>query len=143
VIKTEAATMTTRIGRAWVRWREAAWMFGVLVGLVSSGAAAQPAYERLPAFGASAILSPELLSGPNHRVADAVRNDGYLNHYVVISAFGEFSAPSTALLRIRVAELGLRRLPREALVRRPAGASTHERTNRAGVGVAQARLAAG
>lgn len=61
---------------------------------MSSGAAAQPAYERLPAFGASAILPPELLSGPNHRVADAVRNDAYLNHYAVSSSFVEFSAPT-------------------------------------------------
>lgn len=68
MIKTEAATMTTRIGRAWVRWRAAAWMFGVLVGLVSSGAAAQRAYERPPAFAASAILPPGLPSGPNHRL---------------------------------------------------------------------------
>ena len=49
-------------------------------------------------------MEPELLVGPNHKVADIVKNDGYLNHYVVESKWGELKVPSTPLLRKRILE---------------------------------------
>lgn len=67
--------------------------------------AAQESYESPPTLAASAILPAQWLVGANHRVAEAVRNDGYLNHYVVTSRFGEFPAVSAAALRIRLDEV--------------------------------------
>jgi hypothetical protein len=50
-------------------------------------------------------LSPELLSGPHHRVEETVYNDGYLNRYTVLSKFGGFVAVSTPMLRKRISEI--------------------------------------
>ena len=67
--------------------------------------AAQSGYERTTTLSASKILSPELLSGPHHRVEETVYNDGYLNRYTVLSKFGGFVAVSTPMLRKRISEI--------------------------------------
>ena len=70
------------------------------------GAPAQPAYEVPPVrLRASAILPADVMRGPNHQVAEEVIDDGYLNHYRIGSQFGDFTAVSTAALRIRVVEI--------------------------------------
>jgi len=55
---------------------------------------------------AADILPAELLIGEHHSVTDRVRSDGYLNYYTITSDYGEFEAVSTAMLRIRIAEIG-------------------------------------
>jgi hypothetical protein len=83
-----------------------ALIVGVLVVLSSVPAiAAQQGYEPAPALSASKILSPELLSGANHRVQERVTNDGFLNTYQIDSKFGTFTAVSTAVLRKRIGEI--------------------------------------
>ena len=54
---------------------------------------------------AADILPAELLKGEHHSVDDRVRSDGYLNYYTITSDYGEFEAVSTAMLRIRIAEI--------------------------------------
>ncbi|WP_243368067.1 hypothetical protein [Fundidesulfovibrio soli] len=72
------------------------------------GATAQkmagPPYERPLALQASRILPKKLLTGPHHRVEEAVENDGYMNTYTVRSRYGDYRVASTALLAVRVDE---------------------------------------
>ena len=85
-----------------------AWLALVLVGiLVFPPAAAMGAqkYDTPAVLNASRILPPQLLSGPNHRVQEQVRNDGFINTYTVNSKFGQFTAISTTVLRKRVHEI--------------------------------------
>lgn len=55
---------------------------------------------------ATDILPADLLEGEHHSVDDIVRNDGYLNYYMISSDYGAFEAASTAMLRTRVREIG-------------------------------------
>jgi hypothetical protein len=81
-------------------------VLAVICGLLSAaGVAEEPEFETAPILKASKILPPELLQGEYHRVREEVRTDGYLNHYVIDSDFGEFVAEGTPLLRIRVREI--------------------------------------
>lgn len=82
---------------------------GVMAGLVLSlslAARAQAPIETPPApLKASAILPADVVKGPNHQVAEDVVNDGYVNHYRIGSDVGNFTAVSTAALRMRVLEI--------------------------------------
>ncbi len=78
---------------------------GAFLLAVALPAAAQQRYETLPVLSASKILSPDLLSGPNHRVQEKVANDGFQNTYNVGSKFGTFTVVSTPLLRKRIQEI--------------------------------------
>lgn len=77
---------------------------------LSRGAPGQPApapagaYETPPVLRAADLLPSELLSGPHHRVQDEVRNDGYINHYVVATNVGGFRAVGDVLVRERIQE---------------------------------------
>lgn len=68
-------------------------------------AAEQTEHEDAAILKAGKILPAELLSGPNHRVDERVRNDGFLNHYNVDSEFGRFEAISTLALKKLVHEI--------------------------------------
>jgi len=57
-------------------------------------------------LNAAGILPADLLEGEHHSVDDTVRNDGYLNYYIIKSDYGEFEAASTAMLRTRIREIG-------------------------------------
>ncbi len=61
-------------------------------------------FETACALDAKRILPPELLSGPDHQVEEAVENDGYVNTYTVKSRFGEYRVTSNYLLAVRVGE---------------------------------------
>jgi len=61
-------------------------------------------FERPFSLQASAVLPRKLLSGPHHRVEEAVENDGYMNTYTVRSRYGDYRVTSTALLAVRVDE---------------------------------------
>ncbi|MFZ5812909.1 MAG: hypothetical protein ACOY4F_12780 [Thermodesulfobacteriota bacterium] len=68
--------------------------------------AAPPAasIEAPPTLRASAILPPNMLSAPNCRVDETVRNDGYLNTYTLHTRDGDLRVVSTALLSERLRE---------------------------------------
>jgi len=66
---------------------------------------AQTEFESPPTFSASKILPPELLAGPDYRIAEQVINDGFMNTYTINSRFGTFTASSNEELLIRVGEV--------------------------------------
>lgn len=78
---------------------------GGLLVAATINVTAQGRFENPPVFGASAILPPELVSGPNHRVDERVENDGFMNTYRLQSRFGTLDVVSAATLRKRVAEI--------------------------------------
>ena len=66
----------------------------------------QPApYEPPPVLNAADLLPGEVLSGPNHRVVDAVPSDGFLTRFTIESDFGSFEATSPALALTRIREI--------------------------------------
>jgi hypothetical protein len=67
--------------------------------------AAHERYETPPVLRASEILPADLVSGRHYRVAQEVRNDGYMNHYHISTDFGEMTAYSNANLRKRIEEV--------------------------------------
>src|SRR6266403_4128785 len=85
--------------------RQALVLAALLIFQPAFTIAAQQAYESAPVLSASKILPPELLSGPHHRVQEAVTNNGYFNIYQIDSKFGVLPAVSTAMLRKRVGEI--------------------------------------
>ncbi len=64
----------------------------------------QASVEAPPTLRASAILPPGMLSAPNCRVDETVRNDGYMNIYTLHSRDGDLRVVSTALLAERLRE---------------------------------------
>lgn len=77
----------------------------LLLALALPGAG-QTTDEPPPALKASEILPRQLLAGPSYKIEERVRNDGYLNTYQVRSRFGDLTVVSTALLHIRIKEIG-------------------------------------
>jgi hypothetical protein len=63
-------------------------------------------YEPPPVFNAADLLPAEALSGPRHRVVDAVPTDGFLTRFNIESDFGAFEATSPALALTRIQEIG-------------------------------------
>jgi hypothetical protein len=65
-----------------------------------------PEFEEPPILRAADVVSPaDLLTGPHHRVDDRVVNDGFMNHFVIRSDFGDFEAGSERMLGTRVREV--------------------------------------
>jgi hypothetical protein len=62
-------------------------------------------YEAPPVLRAADLLPAEALSGPHHRVADAVPSDGFLTRFTIESDFGAFEATSPALALTRIREI--------------------------------------
>jgi len=62
-------------------------------------------FEALPALHAAALLPPELLAGPHHRVRDEVGSDGFLHLYRVESDVADFEVAGDETLRERVREI--------------------------------------
>ena len=78
----------------------------VLAGVIFSGPAfAAETFEQPLTVSASEVLPAALVAGPNHRVRDEVRNDGFLNIYTIDSKYGPIKAVSTVTLRKRIGEL--------------------------------------
>ena len=69
-----------------------------------SGAVADD-FEQPAILKASDVIGDKLLRGEYHVVDDAVRNDGYLNYYVLRSDYGDWEVTGTALLAVRVREV--------------------------------------
>ncbi len=77
-------------------------MLAFVVGISGSMSAAG---QELPAFHASQLLAGQKLSGPNYRVADTVRNNGFINIYSVRVDGKTYSVAGDAMMRIRLKEL--------------------------------------
>jgi len=66
----------------------------------------QPApFEPPPVLSAADLLPTEVLSGPHHRVVDAVPSDGLLTRFTIETDFGTFEAASPALALTRIREI--------------------------------------
>lgn len=63
------------------------------------------AYEVLPTFKASDLLSADLMKGDLHEILETVENDGFENRYVIQSEFGTFIAHRTDYVPERVQEV--------------------------------------
>jgi hypothetical protein len=55
---------------------------------------------------ASEVLSKDILIGPNYRIEQTVTNDGFINTYRLSTDYGPLTVESTALLLMRINELG-------------------------------------
>lgn len=64
-----------------------------------------PDYETPPVFAASEVLAEDVAGGPYHRLKPEVVNDGLMNHYRILTAFGEFDAVGEEHLHIRLREV--------------------------------------
>ncbi len=62
-------------------------------------------FEDVPLLKASDIMPADILSGPYHRVEEAVTNDGFTNYYTIQSDFGNFKAFGNDMLITRVHEI--------------------------------------
>jgi hypothetical protein len=65
----------------------------------------QAGYESPPVLRASDLLPPELISGPHHRVEEAVVTDGFTHTYTIGSDYGTFVVTGDDMLRTRVREI--------------------------------------
>jgi len=63
-------------------------------------------YELAEDLKASEILPAEQVSGAHFSVDERVESDGYLNYYTIRSDYGVFEAASTAMLHVRLKEIG-------------------------------------
>ena len=63
-------------------------------------------FQRTPiTLKASQVLPKGMLSGPNYKVKEAVKNDGLFNTYALDTNYGPLKVETTMLLRIRINEL--------------------------------------
>ena len=66
---------------------------------------ARAQFQEPAALSAASILTPDMLAGAHHEVADEVDNDGFFNRYTVNSPFGTFEAPSSSALSLLINEI--------------------------------------
>lgn len=75
-------------------------------GLIPVGAEELPQFQQPPfILKASKMLPKALLVGPNYRIRETVKNDGFVNTYNLDTDYGPLTVESTSLLMERVAEL--------------------------------------
>ena len=75
-------------------------------GLIPVGAEELPQFQQPPfILKASKMLPKDLLVGPNYRIRETVKNDGFVNTYNLDTDYGPLTVESTSLLMERVAEL--------------------------------------
>jgi len=72
------------------------WLLTLVIALsvclIGALPAAELDYETPPALQTSEVLPEEMRSGDHFTVQSQVQNDGYMNHYVVDSDYGQFPA---------------------------------------------------
>lgn len=73
--------------------------------VIAATAVGQGTFEEPPVLRASEILRPEILSGPKHRVLDAVPTRTGVNRFTIHSEFGVLQADGNAMLDARIIEL--------------------------------------
>ena len=82
-----------------------AWVLVVGTSGPAVSSAQNAGYENSAVLKAAEIFPPDVLSGPDHRVEATVKNDGFLNHYVLQSTYGTYEVVSGFLLKKRVHQL--------------------------------------
>ncbi len=70
-----------------------------------AAAAVRVGFETVPARPPGELLPAWMVSGPNFHVLDPVHGDGLMDHFVVVSRFGDFDAYGRAALAIRIHEI--------------------------------------
>jgi hypothetical protein len=75
------------------------------LGLAAAGSIAAEQYEQPTERQAAAVLPPVMVTGPHHRVQDAVVAYGYMDHFIVESPFGHFEVVGDGALRKLLNEL--------------------------------------
>lgn len=83
----------------------AAFVLALAALALPDQARGEDTYEAPLSLRASQILPADLHAGPHHRVEETVRNDGYINSYVINSTFGTIPVQGTELLHRRVHEI--------------------------------------
>jgi hypothetical protein len=76
-----------------------------LATLAGAASAGSPPFEDAANRSASALLSPELLRGPNHTVREQVESDGLIQTFTVESEFGAYPARGERMVRVRIHEI--------------------------------------
>jgi len=79
--------------------------FASAVPLRAQAPAAPVTFESRPTLDASAILQPQILTGPNYTVRGPVPTYAGSNEYTIDSDFGVFTANGNAMLMRRIAEI--------------------------------------
>jgi hypothetical protein len=75
-------------------------------GLEQSVAQTETGFEQPPiTLQVSKVLPKDMLVGPNYRIKETVKNDGFVNTYMLSTEYGPLKVESTALLTIRIHEL--------------------------------------
>jgi hypothetical protein len=77
----------------------------LVISMTATGLAEAQTYEAPPTFRASDILAPDMVSGPHHKIAETVENDGVLNRYQVETPQGPLTVVGTDRLMIRLHEV--------------------------------------
>ena len=77
----------------------------LLVSMTAMGLAEAQTYEAPPTFRAADILAPDIVSGPHHKIAETVENDGVLNRFQVETPQGPLTVVGTDRLMIRLHEV--------------------------------------
>ena len=78
-------------------------VISVLASISSAGA---QEFETPPQLAASEVLPAEMQRGESFVVQEQVRNDGFMNHYVVDSDYGQFEAYGNPALAKLIQEIG-------------------------------------
>ena len=75
-------------------------------GMVFVSTAESQEFQKVPIIlRASEVLPKDLLLGPNYKVVETVKNDGFVNTYELDTLYGPVRVESTALLMKRIGEL--------------------------------------
>ncbi len=77
----------------------------LVISMTATGLAEAQTYEAPPTFRASDILAPDMVSGPHHKIAETVENDGVLNRFQVETPQGPLTVVGTDRLMIRLHEV--------------------------------------
>jgi len=77
-----------------------------LCSLLSLSAGASEEFQKPPiTLEASEVLPKNLLTGPNYRIKETVKNDGLVNTYELETSYGPLSVEGTVHLLVRLNEL--------------------------------------
>src|SRR5262245_44641525 len=96
--------MERKIERTWRRYPALAAIALIMLSTAAPVGAAGP-HERPADRPVAQALSPELASGPHHKVRDPILADGYMMHFTVESTFGTFEVTGLGALRKVVGEV--------------------------------------
>lgn len=77
----------------------------LVISMTATGLAEAQTYEAPPTFRAADILAPDIVSGPHHKIAETVENDGVLNRFQVETPQGPLTVVGTDRLMIRLHEV--------------------------------------